>query len=43
MSKVLSIYRTQRPRLSYDKVLLRFDEVFGAYLKPTGRQTHWEW
>jgi hypothetical protein len=43
MSKVLSIYRTQRPKLSYDKVLLRFDEVFGAYLKGIGRLTYWEW
>jgi hypothetical protein len=43
MSKVLSLYRNQRPRLSYDKVLLRFDEAFGAYLKGIGRQTDWEW
>jgi hypothetical protein len=43
MSKVLSMYRTQRPRLSYDKVLLRFDEVFGAYLKAIGRRTDWGW
>jgi hypothetical protein len=43
MNKVLSIYRAQRPSLSYDKVLLRFDEVFGAYLKAIGRRTDWEW
>ena len=43
MSKVLAIYRTQRPRISYDKVLLRFDEVFGAYLKAIGRGTDWRW
>jgi hypothetical protein len=43
MKRVLSIYRTHRPSLSYDKVLLRFDEVFGAYLKAIGRRTDWEW
>jgi hypothetical protein len=43
MSNVLSIFRSQKPRLSYDRMLLLFDEVFSAYLKAVGRQADWRW
>jgi hypothetical protein len=43
MSNVLSIFRSQKPRLGYDRMLLLFDEVFSAYLKAVGRQADWRW
>jgi hypothetical protein len=43
MSKVLSLLRSQKPRLSYDKLLLSFDEIFSAYLKAVDRRRDWRW
>jgi hypothetical protein len=43
MSKALSIFRSQKSELSYDKILLLFDEAFGAYLNAIGRPVNWRW
>ena len=43
MRNVLANFRSQKPSIGYDKTLLLFDEVFGKYLKVTGRRTNWVW
>ena len=43
MSNALSIFRSQKSELSYDKILLLFDEAFGAYLKAIGHPVNWRW
>jgi Rad3-related DNA helicase len=35
--------RSQMPRVSYDRLLLSFDEVFSAYLKAVSHRRDWRW
>jgi hypothetical protein len=43
MRNVLSILRSQKPEVGYNKLLLWFDEVFSEYLKAIGHRTDWRW